>query len=129
MRHEERRRQREDRRLNIFRRQNMTLPSKHDGGEETPDPGEILDFWRSVNNKEVCDGWKDDESIQEILQETREKHGRQRCVWGPFTEAEFDEILRCTAPWKACGVDSVYSFPTKKCPTIRKAAYQLVKKT
>ena len=46
-----------------------------------------------------------------------------------MTEEEFDEVLRCTAPWKACGVDSVYSFPVKKCPPIRKAVFELVKKT
>ena len=45
-----------------------------------------------------------------------------------FTEDEFDEVLRCTSPWKACGVDSVYSFPIKKCSPIRKAVYQLVNK-
>ena len=37
----------------------------------------------------------------------------RRCRQDAFTEAEFDEVLRCTAPWKACGVDSVYSFPIK----------------
>ena len=47
---------------------------------------------------------------------------------GCLTEEEFDDVLRCTAPWKACGVDSVYSFPIKKCPPIRKAVFQLVKK-
>ena len=46
----------------------------------------------------------------------------------PFTEDEIDEVLRCTASWKACGVDSVYSFPIKRCPPIRKAVYELVKK-
>ena len=45
-----------------------------------------------------------------------------------FTETEFDEVLRCTAPWKGCGVDSVNSFPIKKCPVIKKAVYGLVKK-
>ena len=47
---------------------------------------------------------------------------------GSFTEEEFYEVLRCTAPWKACGVDSVYSFPIKRCPPIKKAVYQLVKR-
>ena len=65
-------------------------------------------------------------SIQEVLQGVREKIGR--CPWGPFTVAEFDEVLRCTAPWKACGVDSVYSFPIKKCHPIKKAVFELVKK-
>ena len=50
------------------------------------------------------------------------------CRLFDFTEEEFDEVLPCTARWKACGVDSVYSFPIKKCPPIRKAVYQLVKK-
>ena len=47
---------------------------------------------------------------------------------GAFTEEEFEEVLRCTAPWKACGVDSVYSFPIKKCPPIKKAVFELVKR-
>lgn len=71
-----------------------------------------------------------DESIQEVLKEVRwviQKRGR--CRWETFTEEEFDEVLRCTAPWKACGVDSMYSFPVKKCPPIRKAVFELVKKT
>ena len=44
-----------------------------------------------------------------------------------FTEDEFNDVLRCTAPWKACGVDSVYSFPIKKCPTLKRAVFGLVK--
>ena len=52
---------------------------------------------------------------------------RGRCRWEAFAEAEFEEVLRCTAPWKACGVDSVYSFPTKKSPPIKKAVFELVK--
>ena len=58
----------------------------------------------------------------------REKLQNGRCLWGPCAEAEFDEVLRCNAPWKACGVDSVYSFPIKKCPPIKKAVHELVKK-
>ena len=46
---------------------------------------------------------------------------------GRVQEDEFDEVLRCTAPWKACGVDSVYSFPIKNCPPIKKAVFELVK--
>ena len=52
---------------------------------------------------------------------------RGRCRWEANAEEEFDEVLRCTAPWKVCGVDSAYSFPVKKCPPIRKVVYQLVK--
>ena len=53
---------------------------------------------------------------------------RGRCRKGDFTEEEFEEVLRCTAPWKACGVDSVYSFPIKKCKPIRKSVFELVRK-
>ena len=56
-----------------------------------------------------------------------DQEGR-RCRWFDFAEDEFDEVLRCTAPWKACGVDSIYSFPIKKCPVIKKAVFALVKK-
>ena len=62
-----------------------------------------------------------------MLGEVRKKLQGRRCRWGAFTEEEFEEVLRCTAPWKACGVDSIYTFPIKKCPPIRKAVYQLVK--
>ena len=68
-------------------------------------------------------------SIRQVLYRVKMMIQRgRRCRWGPFTEEEFEEILRCTAPWKACGVDSVYSFPIKKCPPIKKAVYQLIKK-
>ena len=89
---------------------------------------ETLMFWRGVNNKEVSELWRGDESIQQVLSDVRERLGGRRCRWKDFTEAEFDEVLRCTASWKACGVDSVYSFPIKKCPPIRKAVFRLVKR-
>ena len=57
-----------------------------------------------------------------------ERLRRRRCRLGEFTDAEFDGVLRCTAPWKACGIDSVYSFLIKKCPTLKKVVYVLVKK-
>ena len=85
-------------------------------------------FWRSINNKDVSEGWREDEAIQGVLLEEREKLQRRRRRWNEFTEEEFDDVLRCTAPWKACGVDSVYSFPIKKGPPIRKVVYELVKK-
>ena len=53
---------------------------------------------------------------------------RRTFRWFKFTEEEFDEVLRCTAPWKACGVDGVFSFPIKKCPAIKKAVFHLVKR-
>ena len=118
MRKEAKRRQREDRRLNLFWRRNKTFPTQYGGEEETPDTNETLLFWRSIN-KAVSEGWREDRSIQAVLRETREKLQGRRCRWEKFTEAEFDEVLRCTAPWKACGVDSVYSFPIKKCNPIR----------
>ena len=128
MRSEAKRRQREDRRLNLFWRRNRTFPAQFGSDAETPDAEETLMFWRSINNKETREGWRDDESIQEVLREVREQLQGRRCRWCAFTEEEFDEVLRCTAPWKACGVDSVYSFPIKKCPPIRKAVFELVKK-
>ena len=128
MRKEAKRRQREDRRLNLFWRRNKTFPTQYGGEEETPDTNETLLFWRSINNKAVSEGWREDRSIQEALRDVREKLQGRRCRWEKFTEAEFDEVLRCTAPWKACGVDSVYSFLIKKCPPIRKAVFELVKK-
>ena len=129
MRKEARRRQREDRRLNLFWRRNKTFPTQFGGDEETPGVEETLEFWRRINNKEVPEGWKEDRDIRGALYEVKMllRKGRS-CRWFEFTEAEFDEVLRCTAPWKACGVDSVYSFPVKKCPPIKKAVYQLVKK-
>ena len=110
-----------DRRLNVFWRKNKTFPAKFGGEEETPDPQETLDFWRSINNKEVSEGWRNDRSIREAFSQVRWKTRRSICRWYNFTEEEFEEVLRCTSPWKACGVDSVYSFPIKKCPTIKKA--------
>ena len=62
MRREKRRRQWEDRRLNLFRRKNKTFPTQFGGDEETPKE-ETLGFWRRINNKEVSEGWRDDESI------------------------------------------------------------------
>ena len=119
--------QREDRILSIFWRRNRSFPAQF-GDDETPDAQETREFWQGINNKEVVDGWREDESIQAVLRETREKLQGRRCRWEKFTEEEFEEVLRCTAPWKACGVDSVYSFPIKKCPPIRKAVFELVKK-
>ena len=106
----------------------QNLPMQFGGEEETPDVEETLDFWMSINNKEVSEEWRVDETIMNVLIEVREKLQRRRCRWDPFTEEEFDEVLRCTAPWKACGVDSIYTFPIKKCPAIKKSVYQLVKK-
>ena len=63
MRQDAKRRQREDRRFNLFWRRNKTFPAKFRGEEETPDPQETLDFWRSINNKEVSEGWREDRSI------------------------------------------------------------------
>ena len=75
MRKEAKRKQREDRRLNLFWRRNKTFPKQFGGDEETPNAKETLAFWRSINNKEVSDGWKYDESIQVVLQEMRDKLG------------------------------------------------------
>ena len=129
MRQEAKKRQREDKRLNLFWRRNKAFPKKFGSEEESPEAEETLMFWRSINNKEASEGWREDRSIREVFTEVRMLLRKRRgCRWFEFTEAEFEEVLRCTAPWKACGVDSVYSFPIKKCPPIRKAVFELVKK-
>ena len=123
MRLESKKKQREDRRLNIFWRKNKCFPAQHGGNDETPDVEETLSFW-SVNNKEANEGWKEVRDIRGALYEVKMllRKGR-RCRLFDFGEEEFDEVLRCTAPWKACCVDSVYSFPFKKCPPIKKAVF------
>ena len=128
MRRESKKGQLEDRRLNLFWRRNKTFPKQFGGDEETPDAEERLNLWRAINNQEVSDGWKEDRDIRGTLYRVNYETRRRTCRWFEFTEAEFDEVLRCTSPWKACGVDSVYSFPIKKCPPIRKAVFGLVKK-
>ena len=69
MRQEAKRRQREDRRLNVFWRKNKTFPTQFGGEAETTEAEETLDFPRSINNKEVGERWREDESILEVLQE------------------------------------------------------------
>ena len=63
--------QREDRMFNLFWRRNESFPAQFGENDETPDAQETLEFWQSINNKEVSEGWRDDESIQVVLQETR----------------------------------------------------------
>ena len=73
----------------------------------------------------MSEGWRTDRSIREVLNDVKRMVQRgRRCRWFALTEAEFEEVLHCTAPWKACGVDSVYSFSVKKCPPIKKAVYR-----
>ena len=64
-------RQREDRRLNVFWRKNLTFPVQYDRNEETPEADETLEFWRKINNKETSDAWREEESIQAVIQEMR----------------------------------------------------------
>ena len=73
MRREAKKRQMEDRWLNVFWRKNKTFPMQFGGEEETPDAEETLDFLRRISNKEVSEGWRDDRSIQGVLQEMRDK--------------------------------------------------------
>ena len=73
MRQVAKRRQREDRILNIFWRKNKTFPMQFGGEEETPDVEETLHFWKSINNKEVSEEWREDETIMNVLREVREK--------------------------------------------------------
>ena len=129
MRRDAKRRQRADRRLNLFWMKNKSFPKQFEGEDDTPDAEETLAFWRSISNKEACEEWREDGSIRQVLYRVKMMIQRgRRCRWGPFTEEEFDDILRCTAPWKACGVDSVYSFPIKKCPPIKKSVFHLAKR-
>ena len=89
----------------------------------------MLMFRQNINNKEANNAWREDESIQAVIKKMRGMlMKRELCRWGAFTEEEFEEVLRCTASWKACGVDSIYSFPIKKCHPIKKAVFQLVKR-
>ena len=57
---ESKKRQREDRRLNVFWRKNKTFPAQYGGSEDTPDAEETLMFWRSINNKEISEWWFED---------------------------------------------------------------------
>ena len=93
MRNEAKLRQREDRRLNLFERNNKTFSTQFGGDDETP-TAETHEFWRSVNNKEVPEGWKEDSDIRGALHEVKMllQKGR-RCRWFAFTEEEFDEVL------------------------------------
>ena len=77
-------RQREDRMMNLFWRKNKSFPPQFGGEEDTPEAETMLEFWRMINNKEVSERWRDDESIQEILHGVREKLQRMRYRWGEF---------------------------------------------
>ena len=98
MRKEAEKRQREDRRMNLFWRRNKCFPAQYGGNEQTPDAQETLEFWQAINNKEASEGWKEDVSIREVLHQVRMRLQRRTCRWDPFTEDEFEEVLRCTAP-------------------------------
>ena len=95
MRLDAKKRQREDRRLNVFWRRNKTFPTQFGTTEDTPEVEQTLEFWRSINNKEVSEGWRDDRSIREALYEVSRMVQRgRRYRWFAFTESEFDEVLR-----------------------------------
>ena len=64
------RRQRDDRRLNVFWRKNKTFHAQFGREEETPDPQETLIFWRSINHK-VSEGWRNDVSIREAFSQVK----------------------------------------------------------
>ena len=78
MRQEVKRKQREDKRLNVFWRRNKCFPAQFGKNEETPEAQETLEFWRAINNKAASEGRKEDEPVQEELRETRATlQGRQ----------------------------------------------------
>ena len=64
---EAKRKQRVDMRLNLFWRRNKTFQKQLGGDEETPEANETLEFWRSINNKEASEGWREDENVQDAL--------------------------------------------------------------
>ena len=68
---ESKRRQRENRRLDIFWRKNKFFPVQFGGDDETPDPEETLMFWRSISNKETSEGWSEDMYIRSVLGDTK----------------------------------------------------------
>ena len=84
---EARRRQREDRGLNLFWRRNKTFPMQFGGDDETLDDEETLEFSRSINNEEVGELRKEDRGIRGALYEVNGllQKGR-RCRWFDFTE-------------------------------------------
>ena len=77
MRRESKQKPIEDRRLNIFWRRNKTFPTEFGGEEETPNAEETLQFWRSINNKEASEGWREDRSIREVINRVK-KGDRKR---------------------------------------------------
>ena len=54
------------------------FPKRFEGEEETPEVEETLEFWRSVNNKEVSEVWKEDRSIRGVLGEVKRMVRRGR---------------------------------------------------
>ena len=125
MRQEFKKRQREYRRLNLFWRKNKTFPKQLGDDDETLDVKETLAFLSLINNEDVSDWWRNNRSIRVALGEVNKEIRRITCRWYKFKEVEFDDVLQCTAPWKACGVDSVNSFPIKKCQRKRKVSSSL----
>ena len=73
MRKEAKKRQREDRRLDLFWRRNKSFPLQFGGDEEIPDAEETLAFWRSISNKETSEGWREDMYIREVLGNSKKR--------------------------------------------------------
>ena len=88
MRQESKRRQREDRRLNLFSRKNKCFHAQFGRDDETPGIEETLSYWRGINNKETSEMWKEDGDIRGALGEVKwliRKVGG-RCRWFAFAE-------------------------------------------
>ena len=94
MRQDAKRRQRDDRRLNLFWRKNKCFPAKFGREDEFPDAEQTLAFWRSIKNKEVRKGWQEDRDIRGGIQEVKllQEKG-SGCRWFACSEEEFDEVL------------------------------------
>ena len=103
MRREYKKRQREDRRLNLFWRRNKTFPKQYGGEDETPDTEDTLMFWRNIKNKDASDGWRVDESIQEVLREVRGKVPR-RCSWGHSRKRNLTRSSGTRPPGRRAGL-------------------------
>ena len=80
MREESKRRQREDRRLNLFWRKNRYFPAQFGGEDERLGIDETLSFWRGINDKETSERWKEDMYIRESLNDVKWLIGKGKCA-------------------------------------------------
>ena len=101
MRREEKRRQREDRMINLFWRRNKTFPKQFGGDDETPYADQTLDFWRAINNNDVSEGWREDMSIREVLHRVKFElgEGLADCTSSPKNLKRFCDAQPVEGVW------------------------------